>query len=56
VPGASDSLKFPQILDSSEQIASFFGPISTGIFAQKFVNGISGLIEGNWHQFGEQAY
>jgi Amt family ammonium transporter len=27
----------------------------TGIFAQKSVNGISGLIEGNWRQFGAQV-
>ncbi len=36
-------------------IGGFFGPIFTGIFAEKSVNGISGLIEGNWHQFGVQV-
>ena len=36
-------------------MGGFFGPIFTGIFAQKAVNGISGLIEGNWHQFGVQV-
>jgi Amt family ammonium transporter len=31
------------------------GSILVGVFAQKSVNGISGLIEGNWRQFGVQV-
>ena len=31
------------------------GSILVGVFAQKSVNGISGLIEGNWNQFGVQV-
>jgi Amt family ammonium transporter len=36
-------------------MGGFFGPVFTGIFAQKAVNGVSGLIEGNWPQFGVQV-
>ncbi len=36
-------------------IGGFFGSIFAGVFAQKAENGISGLIEGNWPQFGVQV-
>ncbi len=36
-------------------IGGVLGLILTGVFAAKIVNGTSGLIEGNWHQFGWQC-
>ncbi|MFA4986737.1 MAG: ammonium transporter [Candidatus Brocadiia bacterium] len=36
-------------------VGGILGVILTGVFAAASVNGISGLIEGNWHQFGVQC-
>jgi ammonia channel protein AmtB len=36
-------------------VGAVVGSILVGVFAQKSVNGISGLIEGNWRQFGVQV-
>jgi Amt family ammonium transporter len=36
-------------------VGGLLGVILTGVFAEASVNGVSGLIEGNWHQFGVEV-
>lgn len=55
--GLMHKLHFDDALDvfACHGTGGVVGSILVGVFAQKSVNGISGLIEGNWHQFGIQV-
>ncbi len=55
--GLMHKLHFDDALDvfACHGTGGVVGSILVGVFAQKSVNGISGLIEGNWRQFGIQV-
>jgi len=55
--GLMHKLHFDDALDvfACHGTGGIVGSILVGVFAQKSVNGISGLIEGNWRQFGIQV-
>jgi Amt family ammonium transporter len=55
--GFMHRLHFDDALDvfACHGTGGIVGSILVGVFAQKSVNGISGLVEGNWHQFGVQV-
>jgi Amt family ammonium transporter len=55
--GLMHKLHFDDALDvfACHGTGGVVGSILVGVFAQKSVNGISGLIEGNWRQFGVQV-
>jgi len=55
--GLMHKLHFDDALDvfACHGTGGVVGSILVGVFAQKSVDGISGLVEGNWHQFGVQV-
>jgi len=55
--GFMHRLHFDDALDvfACHGTGGIVGSILVGVFAQKSVDGISGLVEGNWHQFGVQV-
>ncbi|MBN2239771.1 MAG: ammonium transporter [Dehalococcoidales bacterium] len=52
-----EKLHFDDSLDvfAVHGVGGIWGALATGIFASESVGGVSGLIEGNWEQFGIQA-